>query len=251
MGPISASFGEDELFCAIDASGKQDVICWGKNTTSPPLLSSSSPYDINNIPAMSALSGGEGFLCGILANTSQAFCWGATMTTRSSVDLGLVPPAYRNIAYSNIVAGKDHVCSVRGSYYADHDSGTEDCWEISRNVNNTLVAKLNGSFSINLEVNRVVSGEGFTCGEVSSSALVCWGPDTESLGVSNVLESFAVLAVGRNTVCGISNFSSDFRCWGDPDSFSDPPSAEVVVDDEEPVINLPLNLKNNFHHVLK
>ncbi|KAJ1387697.1 TNFR/NGFR cysteine-rich region [Sesbania bispinosa] len=227
MGPISASFGEDELFCAIDASGKQDVICWGKNTTSPPLLPSSSPYVSNNIPAMSALSGGEGFLCGILANTSQAFCWGATMTTRLSVDLVLVPPAYRNIAYSNIAAGKDHVCAVRGSYYADHDSGTVDCWEISRNVNNTLVARLNGSFSINLEVNRVVSGEGFTCGEVSSGGLVCWGPDSESLGVSNVSESFAVLAAGRNAVCGISNFSGDLRCWGDPGSFSDPPPVEV------------------------
>ncbi|KAL6227076.1 hypothetical protein ACLB2K_001035 [Fragaria x ananassa] len=29
MGPISASFGESGFFCAIDASGKQEVVCWG------------------------------------------------------------------------------------------------------------------------------------------------------------------------------------------------------------------------------
>ncbi|XP_061374227.1 serine/threonine-protein kinase-like protein CCR1 [Gastrolobium bilobum] len=232
MGPISASFGEDELFCAIDASGKQDVICWGKNTTSPPLssqYSSSSSY-FSNIPAMSAISGGEGFLCGILANTSQAYCWGAT--ARPTVDLVLVPPAYRNIAYSHIAAGKNHVCAVRGSYFADRDSGTVDCWEISRTANDTLLAKLNDSFNDqsagNLELNQIVAGEGFTCGEVrDGGGLVCWGPTSASLGVWNVSESFTVFASGRGSVCGVSNVSGDLKCWGDSGSYSDPPPVEV------------------------
>ncbi|KAB1202795.1 Serine/threonine-protein kinase-like protein CCR1 [Morella rubra] len=34
MGPISAAFGEGGIFCAIDASGKQNVICRGKNSSS-------------------------------------------------------------------------------------------------------------------------------------------------------------------------------------------------------------------------
>lgn len=216
MGPISASFGEYELFCSIDASGKQDVICWGKNTTSPQTPSSSS-Y-VNNIPAMSALSGGEGFLCGILANTSQVFCWAAT--SKQNADPILVPPAYRTTAYSHVAAGQNHVCAVRGSYYSDRDSGTVDCWEIAkRSKNGTLMAVINESFDdqsvTNLEMNRVVSGEGFTCGEVRDGGLVCWGPNSESLKVSNVSDSFAVLAAGRTAVCGVLNVSGDLRCWGD------------------------------------
>lgn len=216
MGPISASFGEYELFCSIDASGKQDVICWGKNTTSPQTPSSSS-Y-VNNIPAMSALSGGEGFLCGILANTSQVFCWAAT--SKQNADPILVPPAYRTTAYSHVAAGQNHVCAVRGSYYSDRDSGTVDCWEIAkRSKNGTLMAVINESFDdqsvTNLEMNRVVSGEGFTCGEVRDGGLVCWGPNSENLKVSNVSDSFAVLAAGRTAVCGVLNASGDLRCWGD------------------------------------
>lgn len=230
MGPIAASFGEDEVFCAIDARGKQDVICFGKNTTSPPSLPSPSSY-VSSIPAMSALSGGEGFLCGILANTSQAFCWGAS-STRPSVDLVLVPPAYRSVAYSHIAAGESHVCAVSGSYYAaDHVSGRVDCWEIAKNGNNTLVARMNGSFLdqsvANLVVNRIVSGEGFTCGEVSTGGLVCWGPNSANLGVSNVTESFTALAAGRNAVCGVFNSSGELKCWGDPGSFSETPPDDV------------------------
>lgn len=216
MGPISASFGEYELFCSIDASGKQDVICWGKNTTSPQTPSSSS-Y-VSNIPAMSALSGGEGFLCGILANTSQVFCWAAT--SKQNADPVLVPPAYRTTAYSHVAAGQNHVCAVRGSYYSDRDSGTVDCWEIAkRSKNGTLMAVINESFDdqsvTNLEMKRIVSGEGFTCGEVRDGGLICWGSNSENLKVSNVSDSFAVLAAGRTAVCGVLNVSGDLRCWGD------------------------------------
>ncbi|RZB72478.1 serine/threonine-protein kinase-like protein CCR1 [Glycine soja] len=225
MGPISASFGKDEVFCSIDASGKQDVICWGSNATSPSLSTVS-----NALPAMSALSGGEGFLCGILANTSQAFCWSAV--TRPSADLILVPPAYRNTAYSQVAAGKSHVCAIRGSYYADRDSGTVDCWEITKTANKTLTAKQSDKFIdqliSNLEVKRVVSGEGFTCGEVNDGGLICWGPTSENLGnISNVSDTFAVLAAGRSAVCGVFNVSGELKCWGDPVSFSDPPLDSV------------------------
>ncbi|OMO72503.1 hypothetical protein CCACVL1_17747 [Corchorus capsularis] len=91
MGPISAAFGDNGFFCAIDASGKQEVICWSKNssfatsssssssstttTTSSASTSLSTLESASEVPPMAALSGGEGFLCGILANTSQVFCW--------------------------------------------------------------------------------------------------------------------------------------------------------------------------------
>ena len=179
---------------------------------------------------MSALSGGEGFLCGILANTSQAFCWGAAKPAGDPI---LVPPAYRTTAYSRIAAGKSHVCAVRGPYFADPGSGTVDCWEIAQTRNNTFVAKQSLAFydqSVsNLELNDVVSGEGFSCGGVRDGGIVCWGPNSKNLGISNVSESFSVLASGKSAVCGVSNSSGDLKCWGDPNWSSDPPPGQVQL----------------------
>ncbi|KAG6642955.1 serine/threonine-protein kinase-like protein CCR1 [Carya illinoinensis] len=222
MGPISASFGDGGFFCAIDASGKQNVICWGKNSSfSSPSSSSTSPY-FNSIPAMAALSGGEGYLCGILANTSQVYCWSPT---GSGIDL--VPAVYRTTAYSHIAAGKNHVCAIRGSYYSAHNSGTVDCWEIVKNTNNSLTSKQSTLFydqSISsLVFNKVVSGEGFSCGGVREGGIVCWGPNSASVGISGVSENFLLLASGRRSLCGILEMSNEVKCWADNDSHVSPP----------------------------
>lgn len=225
-GPITASLGKDEFFCAIDASGKQNVICWGMNSSSSIPPSSASSY-FSGVPAMASLSGGEGFICGILANTSQAYCWSPIKPNSD-----LVPPAYQNTAYSDIAAGNSHVCAIRGSYYADHDSGTVDCWEIVKTANNSLSSKQSDLYydqsTSSLELNRVISGEGFSCGALREGGLVCWGPASTNLGVSNVSEKFTTLASGRNSICGISNFSGDLKCWGVSDSFTNPP-AEIEL----------------------
>ncbi|KAK8632338.1 hypothetical protein V6N13_072732 [Hibiscus sabdariffa] len=236
MGPISAAFGDHGFFCAIDASGKQQVICWNKNNSSPSSSSSSTTITIaassastslsslesaSQVPPMAALSGGEGFLCGLLANTSQAFCWSLMAS-----GMDLVPSNYKTTAYSHIASGKNHVCGIRGAYYSDHGSGTVDCWEIVRVSNDTLSSKQSSLFynqSIsNLDFNKIVSGEGFSCGGIRGGGLVCWGPNADLLGVSNVSESFLVLASAKGSICGIMDLSGEVRCWGDSDSFSDP-----------------------------
>ncbi|KAK4272879.1 hypothetical protein QN277_021374 [Acacia crassicarpa] len=228
MGPISASLGKDEFFCAIDASGKQDVICWGKNNTSSIPPSSSASPSVTDSPPMASLSGGEGFMCGIQASTSQAYCWSATKPT-----IDLVPPAYQSYAYSQIAAGKNHVCAVRGSYYSNEDSGIVDCWEILRTSDNSLKWKQSDLYydqsTSNLALNKIVAGEGFSCGAVRDGGLVCWGPTSTSLGVSNVSEKFSILVSGRNSVCGLSNVSGDLKCWGDKDSFADPPDGTGLI----------------------
>lgn len=226
MGPISAAFGDDGFFCAIDASGKQSVICWGKNSSSTSSSPSASPF--SDIPEMAALSGGEGFLCGILANTSQAYCW-------SYGDPGkdLVPAIHQATAYSHIAAGKDHVCAVRGSYYSEHDSGAVDCWEIGRSSNLSLgsvESSLIYDQSIsNLVFRKVVAGEGFSCGGVREGGLVCWGPKSPDLRVSGVSDSFEVLASGKGSVCGIVEGSGEVKCWGDNSSFVGQPAGTRFI----------------------
>ncbi|GFY93337.1 CRINKLY4 related 1 [Actinidia rufa] len=223
MGPISASFGDNGFFCAIDASGKQAVICWGKNVTSSSPTSSPNPsLSSSQIPSMAALAGGDGFLCGILSNTSQAYCWNSN---GSSTDL--VPESFKTTAYSHISAGKNHVCAVRGSYYSDNDLGTVDCWEIVWKSDNSLSSKQSTLFYdpnvSSLVFKKVVSGDGFSCGVVREGGLVCFGPNSAGLGVSGVSENFVALASGIGSLCGVSEVSGEVKCWGNGNSFLSPP----------------------------
>ncbi|CAN8259911.1 unnamed protein product [Cochlearia groenlandica] len=228
-GPIAAAFGGSAFFCAIDASGRQEVICWGKNYSSPSSSSSSlslssSTSTSYNIPSMAILSGGDGFLCGIMSNTSQAFCFSSL---GSSSGMDLVPIAYRTTAYSRIAAGKTHVCAIRGAYYSDHDSGTVDCWKITRAKNNTLVAKENPNFYDqivgNQVFNDVVSGDGFSCGGIREGGLLCFGPKSSTLGFNTTSDNFEVLAAGESSLCAILNSSREVKCWGDEEWFIDYP----------------------------
>lgn len=222
MGPITASFGDNGLFCAIDASGKQEVICWGNKINSS---SSSNPSIYPTaVPSMAALSGGQGFLCGILANTSQAYCW---ESTGSSFDL--VPSIFKPNAYSHIAAGKNHVCAIRGSYYSENDSGTVDCWDILRVSNSTLTSTSTASTLFydqhisELVFTKVVSGDGFSCGLTRDGGIECWGPNSGSLGVSGVPGNVVGLVSGMDSICIIQTVSNEIKCWGKNDSFSTPP----------------------------
>ncbi|KAG5061854.1 hypothetical protein JHK85_003037 [Glycine max] len=110
------------------------------------------------------------------------------------------------------------------------DSNTVDCREITKTTNNTLTAKESDLFSnqfvSNLEVKRVVFGEGFTCGEVNDvhGGLICWGPTTENLGnISNVSDTFGGYGDGSerraNPFCGVRMDNHEVECWGDLNSY--------------------------------
>lgn len=224
MGPIAASFGEYGLFCAIDASGRQAVICWDANNSSSSSSAVSPLHYSTVLPPMAALSGGEGFLCGILTNTSQVMCWDSMGLGRSS---DLVPQVFKSTAYCQVAAGKDHVCAIRGLYYSDDDSGSVDCWDIVRVSNNSLSSQQSVQFydqNANVLVFRkLVSGDGFTCGAIRDGGLACWGPNSVRLGVSGVSEDFVGLSSGVDSVCGISKMSGEVKCWGTSHSNASPP----------------------------
>ncbi|PIN08724.1 Serine/threonine protein kinase [Handroanthus impetiginosus] len=222
MGPISASFGDYGLFCAIDASGRQAVICWDANNSSS--TASSSLHYSTVLPSMAALSGGEGFLCGILANTSQALCWDSMGLSESS---DLVPPDFKPNAYSHIAAGKDHVCAIRGSYYSENDSGTVDCWDIMRVSSNSLISRQSFRFynqnASTFVFRKLVSGDGFTCGAIRDGGISCWGPNSSDLRVLGISEDFVSLTSGVDSICGVSQMSGEVKCWGNNNTYISPP----------------------------
>ncbi|OVA10157.1 Protein kinase domain [Macleaya cordata] len=217
MGSISAAFGDNGFFCSIDASGKQDVFCWEKN-------SSSSAY-FSSLPPVAALTGGEGFMCGLLANTSQPYCW-------NSIDSGknLVPLMFRSTVYSHIAAGKDHVCAVRGSYFSNIYSGNVDCWGIGGDSGKRSDFSFFDPSLSNLVFEKIVSGEGFSCGGIKDGGIVCWGPESESLSVSAESETFVTLASGKNSLCGILELTGEVKCWGGNGTLSSPPIGTRFVD---------------------
>ncbi|KAK9024117.1 hypothetical protein V6N11_004295 [Hibiscus sabdariffa] len=221
-GPIAAAFGENGFFCAIDAGGDQEIICWDKTNKT----SSVPSFDV--VPSMASLSGGEGFLCGITANNSQAFCW-------DSLDFGinLVPKAFRYNSYSQIAAGKTHVCAIKGSYFSSTDDfGFVDCWELHQTLgeSNLTVSFVGDHYANNVSFNNIVSGDGFSCGVAKESGLIyCWGPKSGNLGIFNTSSEFEVLASGKSSICGISKMSGEVECWGDSSEFDPPPHGTRFV----------------------
>ncbi|KAF2282523.1 hypothetical protein GH714_043728 [Hevea brasiliensis] len=216
-GPIAAAFGENGFFCAIDAGGKQGIICWDKDDNFS--VSSSTAY-FSSLPPMASLSGGEGFLCGITSNSSQAYCF-----SLSNPGKNLVPIRFKTNSYSQIAAGKYHACAVKGSYYSSVEYGNIDCWEFYQTT-----GSFRNSYVNSLVFGRIVSGDGFSCGVSKQSGVVCWGPRSTNLGVPVVSGDFEILASGRNSVCGVKTPSSEIECWGDANEFGSPPIGTRFVD---------------------
>lgn len=231
MGPIAAAFGNSGFFCAIDASGQQEIICWDKDNKSTTSSSSSTPY-LSSLPPMASLAGGEGFMCGITSNASKAYCWNAF-----SSGTDLVPPVFQHTFYSQMAAGKDHVCALRGDYFSRTDLGPVDCWQYSQAMNNNRsnVGIVDNSLFHDPSIDgfafrKIVSGEGFSCGVVKGGGAICWGPKSANLGFSSVSGDFKTLASGRNSVCGISSESGQVQCWGKANEFGAPPVGTRFVE---------------------
>ncbi|CAI0442801.1 unnamed protein product [Linum tenue] len=202
-GPVAAAFGGDGIFCAIDAGGKQEVLCWDKYDN---FTASSSTAHFAPLPPMASLSGGEEFLCGITSNTSQPFCF-----KMSDPGTNLVPESYQYNTYSQIAAGKDHACAIRGTYYSTgmEEYGRIDCWVLDHTFSTSYVNLLN--------FKNIVAGDGFSCGVVKQNGVICWGPRSGKLRIPTSSGDYEILASGRSSVCGISSSSREVQCWGSSD----------------------------------
>ncbi|MCE0481675.1 hypothetical protein HAX54_039605 [Datura stramonium] len=148
MGPISAAFGENGFFCAIDASGKQDVICWGNKTNSSPALPNSPSYP-TDVPPMAASICGDGGLgvSGLSENVHaltagiDSVCGVCMSLVRSNVG-GLMPRLVSlrgGVPFVSLAAGVQHFCGIR------QDNHGIMCWG---NYNSSLIPKGSGFLAI-------------------------------------------------------------------------------------------------------
>lgn len=196
MTSIAVSYGENgPVFCAVVADGSHVVSCFGTDA--------SIVYGAPSRLPMLSLTAGDSFVCGLLLDSNQPYCWGNNFY----VQMGVPQPMEEGAAYSEISAGDHHLCGLRTQHRRLRTSiSLIDCW----GYNMTSSLKFSG------EVTSITAGSLFNCGLlVQNRTAFCWGDETGSNIISLTPKNlrFRSISAGGYHVCGILENSRVF-CWG-------------------------------------
>ncbi|ONK57836.1 uncharacterized protein A4U43_C09F4690 [Asparagus officinalis] len=196
MSSIAVSYGENgPVFCAISSDGSHSVNCFGADN--------SIVYGAPSRIPLVGLTAGDSFVCGLLLDSKQPYCWGSNFY----VKMGVPQPMVGNAVYSSISAGDHHLCGLR-IHSKELHKGTSiiDCW----GYNMTASHEFGG------RVSSITAGSVFNCGlfEHSSSAF-CFGDETGSNVISLTPRglNFRSISAGGFHVCGVLENLQVF-CWG-------------------------------------
>lgn len=192
MSSIAVSYGENgPAFCALVPDGSHLVRCFGTDA--------SIVYGAPSRLPMLALTAGDSFVCGLLLDSGQPYCWGSNFY----VEMGVPQPMEEGAAYSEISAGDHHLCGIRRSR---NPSSSIDCW----GYNMTSSSKFEG------EVRSITAGALFNCGlHARNQTAFCWGDASGSSIIALTPKNlrFRSISAGGYHVCGILESSRVF-CWG-------------------------------------
>ncbi|KAJ1686125.1 hypothetical protein LUZ63_017515 [Rhynchospora breviuscula] len=197
MSSIAVSYGENgPVFCGLVSDGSHLVNCYGADAS----IVYGAPV---RLPLL-GLTAGDGFVCGLLLDSQQPYCWGSNMY----VKMGVPQPIEEGARYSQISAGDCHLCALRLMLPNETHRGDSviDCW----GYNMTASHVLSGT------VDSVSAGSVFNCGLFAHNRTVfCWGDDTGSGVISLVPHNvrFQSISAGGYHVCGILQNAQVF-CWG-------------------------------------
>ncbi|KAJ4951866.1 hypothetical protein NE237_028698 [Protea cynaroides] len=231
MSSIAVSYGENgPVFCGLKSDGSHLVTCYGSDSAI-----------IYGTPArftFSGLTAGDAFICGLLLESSQPYCWGSSMY----IQMGVPQPMLEGTEYSEISAGDNHLCGLRkpknGRFHGD--ISLVDCWGYNMTANHVFGGK----------IMSITAGSMFNCGLFFDNRTVfCWGDESSSGVVSSMPQGrkFQRISAGGYHVCGIldGNNSKAF-CWGRsleldmetkiPTSYPDEGGVELVP--EDPLISV-------------
>ncbi|KAL4193638.1 hypothetical protein AMTRI_Chr06g177760 [Amborella trichopoda] len=203
MSSLAVSYGENgPSLCGLNADGSHLVSCYGSDTS----VVYGAPFRI----PFSGLTAGDGFVCGLLMESKQPYCWGNNVY----IQMGVPQPTAPMASYSEISAGDHHLCALRenpshvlnGSSissfqsfeslnlsfsYRLERSSIVDCW----GYNMTATHDIQG------DLRSITAGSVFNCGLFrENKTAFCWGDETGK---------------GRFHVCGVLMASlSRVLCWG-------------------------------------
>ncbi|XP_074575530.1 serine/threonine-protein kinase-like protein CR4 [Curcuma longa] len=196
MSSIAVSYGENgPVFCGLSSDGSHLVSCFGADAS----ILYGAPF---RLPLL-GLTAGAGFVCGLLLDAHQPYCWGNNIY----VSMGVPQPMVEGAAYSEISAGDDHLCALRvPSKGSRRGVSIIDCWGYNMTT----------SHEFNDTIMSITAGSVFNCGMFARNrTTLCWGDETGS-GVISLRPRnlrFQSIAAGGFHVCGILENSQVF-CWG-------------------------------------
>ncbi|MCO5558911.1 hypothetical protein L7F22_012501 [Adiantum nelumboides] len=174
--------------CGVMQGNMQSIQCVSSNSSSPVNVSPSQTSFVG-------LSGGEGFFCGVRADTGRPLCWNTDNFTS--------PKRLKNEAYYDIVSGTSHVCALSQASTQTGNGNFATCW---RNVTIEAATPTQQAFS------ALAAGGDFVCGlKFPDNTVQCWGNSVIS-EPPNV--TFTSIQAGSRHACGITD-AFNVQCWGD------------------------------------
>ncbi|KAL2548680.1 Serine/threonine-protein kinase-like protein ACR4 [Forsythia ovata] len=212
MSSITISYGENgPVFCGMKSDGSHLVTCYGSNLA----ITYATPAHLT----FSGLTAGNGFVCGLLMDSNQPYCWGSS----GFVQIGVPQPMVKDSEYLEISAGDHHLCGLRKSLTGKHrNTSLVDCWGYN----------MTKSYEFDGQIQSISAGSEFNCGLFTQNRSVfCWGDETGS-GVISLIPMgmrFQKIAAGGFHVCGIlEGVDSRVVCWGRSLDFDAEISASLV-----------------------
>jgi len=198
MSSIAISYGENgPVFCGLKSDGSHLVNCYGSNSA----IIYGTPAHFHFI----GLTAGDGFVCGLLLESNQPYCWGSSGYLRP----GVPRPMMEEAEYVEISAGDYHLCGLRKpSTGRSRNLSLIDCWGYNMTRNHVFDG----------QIQSISAGSEFNCGLFSENRTVfCWGDEANSRVISLIPQEmrFQKIAAGGYHVCGIlEGVNSRAFCWG-------------------------------------
>ncbi|KAB2009081.1 hypothetical protein ES319_D10G142900v1 [Gossypium barbadense] len=198
MSSIAISYGENgPVFCGLKPDGSHLATCYGSNAAVIYGTPSHFPFV--------GLTAGDGFVCGLLMDSNQPYCWGSS----GYIEMGVPQPMIKGAEYVEISAGDYHLCGLRKPLTGKHRNyALVDCWGYNMTKN----------YMFDGQIESLSAGSEFNCGLFSQNMTVlCWGDETSSRVISLIPREmrFQKVAAGGYHVCGISEgLNSRVFCWG-------------------------------------
>ncbi|CAB4294011.1 unnamed protein product [Prunus armeniaca] len=198
MSAIAVSYGEKgPVFCGLKLDGSHLVTCYGSNSAITYGTPSRFPFI--------GLTAGDGFVCGLLMESNQPYCWGSS----GYIQMGVPQPIIKEAQYIEISAGDYHLCGLRKPLTGRlRNTSFVDCWGYN----------MTKSYVFDGQVQSISAGSEFNCGLFSQNRTVfCWGDETSSRVISLIPKKFRFrkIAAGGYHVCGIlESVNSRPYCWG-------------------------------------